>query len=173
MNSKHLCLGALMLGDSSGYQIRELCEKGPFSQFHRISYGSIYPALRELLKEGLVTYTKVKQIGRPDKNIYSITPIGIDSFQGALKKPPTGDFIRSDTLFMLFFAERLDDPHVEKIYDGYINSYRQQIELIKEAKPGGASEGAMFVRGFGIEIYETILRYMEDNREEFLRSKLS
>jgi len=173
MDTKNLCLGALMFGDSSGYQIHKLCEKSPFSQILRISYGSIYPALGKLFNEGLVTCTKKKQSGRPDKKIYSITPTGVDSFQGALKKPPSIDFIRSDTLFKLFFAELLDASHLEEIYDGYIKFYCEQIELIKVLKTDGNSKGAMLVRGLSIETYETIIRYLEDNREEFLRFRLA
>ena len=45
MDAKTMCLGALMLGDATGYDIRKRVEE-TFSHFLDVSLGAIYPAPR-------------------------------------------------------------------------------------------------------------------------------
>ena len=52
MDARTLCLGALELGDASGYEIKKLYEEGDLSHFYAVGFGSIYPALTRLV-EGL------------------------------------------------------------------------------------------------------------------------
>ncbi len=54
MNTKELCLGALFLGDASGYEIKQRFET-TFSHFQQASFAAIYPALTRLKAEGLVS----------------------------------------------------------------------------------------------------------------------
>jgi hypothetical protein len=51
MNVKTLCLGILSFGEASGYEIKKKVEEGLFSHFIDASYGSIYPALTQMLAE--------------------------------------------------------------------------------------------------------------------------
>ena len=53
MNVRTLCLGVLSFGEATGYEIKKEIEEGPFSHFIEASFGSIYPALTQLLGEGL------------------------------------------------------------------------------------------------------------------------
>ena len=69
MHVTTLCLGALVFGDATGYEINKMFEDGPFSHFLDASYGSIYPALTRLTEEGLVTCKAEQQERRPDKNL--------------------------------------------------------------------------------------------------------
>lgn len=170
MDVKSLCLGVLCLGDASGYEIRKMFEEGPFSHFHQASYGSIYPALSKLLDAGHVTCTVESQDGRPDKKVYSMTETGLQQFRNALTKTPDLDKFRSETLFMLFFADQLDDDHLAEVYDAYTAQYRFFVEKIRELDNTGLSRGRKFVRGFGLASYEGILQYMEENRDHFLAS---
>jgi DNA-binding PadR family transcriptional regulator len=170
MDVKSLCLGVLSLGDASGYEIRKMFEEGPFSHFHQASYGSIYPALSKLLEEGAVSCTVESQDGRPDKKVYSLTEVGLAQFRTVLGKTPDPDRVRSETLFMLFFADQLEDDHLEDIYDAYTARYRSFVERLRSLDNTGLSRGRKFVRGFGLAFYEGVSRYMEENRNHFLSS---
>jgi len=167
MDVKTLCLGVLSLGDASGYEIRKMFEEGPFAHFHQASFGSIYPALSKLLQAEQVTCAVEAQDGRPDKKVYSITDKGLSAFRAALTKTPDVDRVRSETLFMLFFADHMDDDHLTEVYDGYMADYRFYAEKMKELDNTGLSRGRLFVRGFGQAFYEGVLNYMEENRAEF------
>lgn len=168
MDSKTLCLGALMLGDASGYEIKKLFEEGPFSYFHQTSFGSIYPALGKLMEEGLVTCDEFEQDGRPDKKVYSLTGEGRAKFVKALSKAPAPDKIRSESMYMLFFSHLLDPNHVREVYDGYLEGFRQIIDHLDKLSPDGIDQSRLFMRGFGRAFYEAAIRYMEDNRQMLL-----
>ncbi|NQV79315.1 MAG: PadR family transcriptional regulator [Alphaproteobacteria bacterium] len=168
MDSKTLCLGALILGDASGYEIKKLFEEGPFNYFHQTSFGSIYPALGKLTQEGLVTCDEHQQDGRPDKKVYSLTDAGRVAFKAALGQTPAPDQIRSESLYMLFFADLLKADHLRGVYDGYLEEYRQNIDRLDSLSPDGISSSRLFVRGFGRVFYEAAAQYMEDNRHLLL-----
>src|ERR1700761_1644592 len=68
-------LGLLSLGPMSGYDIRQLIPQS-IGHFWSESYGQIYPALKALTTEGLVTKKTERKKGRPDRNIYSLTEAG-------------------------------------------------------------------------------------------------
>ena len=75
MDVKTLCLGVLTEGDKTGYEIKQRFEEA-FSHFFGAGFGSIYPALAELSRQGLVTCQSVEQDKRPDKKVYSLTAAG-------------------------------------------------------------------------------------------------
>ena len=65
MDVRTLCLGVLSLGDASGYEIKKRLES-TFNHFYDASFGSIYPALNQLQKEGLVRCEPEAQTNRQD-----------------------------------------------------------------------------------------------------------
>ena len=191
MDARTLCLGALVMSDASGYEIRKQFEDGPFACFHDTSYGSIYPALNRLAEDGLVSCTVVEQDGKPDKKVYSITEAGRAAFRAALHQAPVPDRIRSESLFMMFYADLLDPAHRERVYAGYLDHYRAvlaRLEAVERAcaEPERAREflgdavdtvnicladGAgqaphrVFARRFGLTLYRTMVQFLEDNRD--------
>ena len=163
MDARTLCLGVLMLDDATGYEIKKSFEEGPFAQFYHCGFGSIYPALGKLRAEGLVTCTELAQQGRPGKKVYSITPAGIDALKEAVAQSPADDKIRSETLFMFFFADLLGEERRRAIYDGYLDHYRGLLQSVRELDNTGVPRGRLFVRGFGLAIYEAVVRYMDEH----------
>lgn len=192
MDSKTLCLGVLTMGDASGYEIRKQFEEGPFAHFHETSFGSIYPALTKLSQEDMVTVADVAQSGRPDKKVYTITEAGRAAFRHALHKRPAPDRIRSESLYMLFFANLLEDAHKRDVFDGYLDHYRQLVakleavnaalldpdnaqtiltervgesttEVFSKVLPCANDNHRQFTRGLGLAFYKTMVNYMEEN----------
>jgi len=168
MDSKTLCLGVLMLGDASGYEIKKHFEEGPFSYFHAAGFGSIYPALNALNEEGLVTCTAFAQDGKPDKKVYAITETGRTAFRRALHKSPAPDVYRSETVFMLFFADLLDDEHLRRVFEGHVEEYRNRIERMTEKDLSECTDGQRFVHGLGLAVYKAVVDHMESHRDMLL-----
>ncbi len=79
MDVKTLCLGVLSMGDASGYEIKKVFENA-FSHFYVAGFGSIYPALAELTREGLVVCSDIEQEKRPAKKVYQLTEKGLSTF---------------------------------------------------------------------------------------------
>ncbi len=165
MDAKTLCLGVLTEGEASGYEIKKQMEEGPLAHFYRAGYGSIYPALNKLDAEGLVTCTEMAQEKRPGKKIYRITKRGEEAFREALRTRPRSDWVRSDYLFMMFFAEFLDGGRLDEVYEGYLREYRNAIRDLQEMNLCKSFGGRRFVHAFGLHLYKAMVEFMENNRD--------
>ena len=164
MDTKILCLGALTMGAATGYEIRKICEEGPFAHFHASSFGSIYPALNKLLEEGLVVCTQHAQDGRPDKKVYALTEAGRAVFLEALSQPLAPDRRRSDYTFALFFGHMLEPGRVQELLDSYLKSFHTRAECIKGVDPSTFPPGQRFVFGFGQAMYHAAITYITSHR---------
>ncbi|MEA1937688.1 MAG: PadR family transcriptional regulator [Pseudomonadota bacterium] len=173
MNIKILCLGVLSKGPASGYEIFKEFREGPFSHFQNISFGSIYPALKTLNKDGLIAYVPASDQQRVDKNIFRLTDDGRTALAAALMAKPSRTRVHSDALFILCFADRLPHRHVTEVIDDYIREYRDRAELITAADLNECSAGARFVAGYGLAVSRAVLDYMEKNREELIKAVLA
>lgn len=174
MDVKTLCLAVLFQGEATGYEIKKAFEEGPFAHFQAASFGSIYPALSKLLAEGLAEAEAHEQDGRPDKKVYRLTPSGQTAFRRALDQPPEPDHLRSDLLFLLYFARELSPERVEALIDGYIDDYRTRADRIAGCRDERLASGAdidpgrWLVSGFGVEVYRAAADYLTRNRQALL-----
>ena len=168
MDTKTLCLGVLCRGDATGYDIKKAFEEGPFAHFHVASFGAIYPALNTLSAGGLVIGTEMAQEKRPDKKVYSITAKGREAFFNALITPPSEDKVRSDFLFILFFAHILPTPRLAGLIDQRIAWYRDTLARMESCEFAGRPPGQAFVHGLGLAVYRAAADYLEANRDRLL-----
>lgn len=161
-----MCLGALMLGDATGYEIRKLYEDGPFTIIHKAGYGSIYPALQKLLDEGAVTVTDIAQDRRPDKKVYSLTATGRARFLDSLNTDPAPDRFKSETLFFLRFAHLLPVARQRVLVDDYIARNRALLAEMERAMADDLSPtpGRRLVCGAGRAVYQALIDYLEEYR---------
>jgi len=164
MDVRTLCLGVLHLGDATGYEIRKMFEQGLFSHCLEASYGSIYPALNRLAEEGLVVCRDERQNGRPDKKVYSLNQKGHAAFQEALLRDLAEDKYRSEFLFVSAFADLLPAYHITELIDKQITSMKRMAAEASESTAESHTAGVRFVKGFGQVMYETAIKYLEENR---------
>jgi DNA-binding PadR family transcriptional regulator len=164
MDVKTLCLGVLVLGDASGYEIKKHFEEGPFSYFHAAGFGSIYPALGAMLAEGLATCKEVAQDGRPAKKVYSITEAGCRAFRRELGKTPNPDSYRSEAIFMMFFADLLDPDHLAEVYQRHLDAHQAKVACLSDPDCTVTNHGRRFIRGLGLAVSRAMVDYMEANR---------
>ena len=183
MDVRTLCLGALMGGEATGYEIRKMFEDGTFSHFQIASLGSIYPALTKLTQDALVTFVEHEQENRPDKKVYQLTSEGRRTFlRTLLQTRPAEDRYRSDILFMLTFAEEMPIELTEALIDEFAARHElmnQQIDPENDDKKGviatygrdddGAPRpGCCFVAGLGQAMCEATLKFIRENKQGLL-----
>ncbi|MBM3531765.1 MAG: PadR family transcriptional regulator [Alphaproteobacteria bacterium] len=176
MDVRTFCLGVLSLGDATGYEIKKQAEDGPFSHFYKAGFGSIYPALARLAADGLIVGRDEAQAGKPDKRVYALTPAGSAALADALTDHATGvavrDDIRSEFLFLMFFAHLMPAHRVARQIDAHIALYRECLGHIEERArdPECAHKlpGHVFVRGVGLAVYRALHDYLRDNRDALL-----
>lgn len=163
MDVRTLCLGILTKSDATGYEIKKILET-TYSHFFDASYGSIYPALNKLTREGLISRVTMPQSGRPDKKVYSITASGRMAFLDALQKLPGPDRVRSEFLAILSFAELLPARHLSLLLDQRIAHYESLITEMFNCEDKTLTESERFVCGYGAAVYKSVINYLRDNR---------
>jgi DNA-binding PadR family transcriptional regulator len=131
MNAQDVILGILTSESKSGYDIKKMFEE-LFSYFFDASFGTIYPTLAKMEKEGLITKESVAQQGKPNKHIYTITAKGKEQFQTYLHSGMQDDVIRSDFMVRLFFGELADQHTVQ----GWLNHELEHKEKLLERLQG-------------------------------------
>jgi DNA-binding PadR family transcriptional regulator len=104
--TKYAILGILTQGPCSGYSIKKQIEEEIVHFWHE-SYGQIYPTLKQLYAEGLVTKTTETQEKRPNRHVYAITDAGYDSLLEWLRQPVELQPDRIEILLKLFFGRNL------------------------------------------------------------------
>lgn len=109
-------LGALTVAPMSGYDLKRFFEES-VSFFWAESYGQIYPILKQLRSEGLVTATGAGAAARGTRGagqaapsqrrtVYSITPGGRRVLAAWLGEPAEHQVGRIEVLLKLFFARQ-------------------------------------------------------------------
>lgn len=166
MDIKTVCLGMLTDGDACGYDMKK-CFESSFGHFFPAGYGSIYPALATLARNGLVEYELVPQDGKPDRKVYRITAEGRDALAQGLADPNPSHRIRSEFLATLWFAHLMSDEQVGTVIDNKLAEINEFLELIEQYVRGDCramGPGARFVAGFGQHMANASKTYIEENR---------
>ncbi|MEW6266919.1 MAG: PadR family transcriptional regulator [Thermodesulfobacteriota bacterium] len=134
MDVRSMLLGFLTLKSMTGYELKKLFSLS-FSFFSGLSYGSIYPALKKMQQEGLITVRLEIQDKAPNRKVYNITDAGRKTFHQALKAPFSRDNHKNAFLARLFFFAHLTpDERLDKARE-YLKSARQTFEQLKAAGP--------------------------------------
>ncbi|HSS62797.1 MAG TPA: helix-turn-helix transcriptional regulator [Gammaproteobacteria bacterium] len=169
MDVKTLCLGVLTLGDKTGYEIKKHFERA-FSHFFVPGFGSIYPALGALTREGFVTHTDVAQSKRPDKKVYSITAEGRALLMQALLSTPPRHKVRSEFAVLLYFAHLLPRNRLAALLDERVRDIETMLGNIdcfeRDDLPSPSRE---MVAGLGRATLQAQLDYIRAHRDWLLR----
>ncbi len=135
--TRYTVLGVLTLGPKSGYGIKKFIERS-IGNFWRESYGQIYPTLKQLDAEGLVSHKVEDQQGRPDRFVYHITRKGHQELRDWLVQPIEIEIPRHELLLKLFFGTQVPTDANLK----HVAQYRQELE----SWIGQLNEGARMLR---------------------------
>lgn len=108
----HAILASLLVdGPCSGYDmVKRFDEK--ISCYWMASHQQVYKALRELEKQGWVSSETIAQTSRPNKNIYSITPLGQEQLAHWTLKPSEPTTIREDLMIKTLVGYLVPRPAI-------------------------------------------------------------
>jgi DNA-binding PadR family transcriptional regulator len=134
MDVKSIILGFLMYGSMTGYELKKFFTLS-FSFFSGLSYGSIYPALKGMEKEGFISMQMEMQDGAPNRKVYTITEAGKRAFIGVLQSPIAFERQRSAFLTRLFFFAHLPPEERLKNANHYLDSIREVQASLESAGP--------------------------------------
>ncbi len=106
MDVKFPILGFLMESDMTGYDLKRKFQD-PVGFFYRASDGSLYPALKKLARDGLVTM-RAERHGRRTRKVYAITSRGRERFLAILREPAQPIYVFDEAQVKVYFAHH--DP---------------------------------------------------------------
>ncbi len=110
VSAKEALLGVISFSPQSGYSIKAEMESGGVSYIWDLSFGSIYPRLKDLEREGLITAVEVRDEGRV-RTVYDLTHQGWSSLRRWLAEKPSYPLPLRDELLlrMLFWGTARPD----------------------------------------------------------------
>ncbi len=161
-------LGLLSHEEMTGYEIKRRMDTS-LSYFWGASYGSIYPTLESLVKDGLAEKRSDDNSGR-NKQIYSITEKGREHLKNWLNEPAKRDELRYETLLKLFFGNEAGAP----VTAGHIRAFRDKskaaldqllaarVNLISAPDEDGSHKYYLMTVEFGIKTYGAYLEYCDE-----------
>jgi DNA-binding PadR family transcriptional regulator len=169
-------LGMLAARPRSGYEIKQLVDSTA-RFFWAASYGQIYPELKKLEKEGLITGDDSSQGGR-QRTTFSITAEGKRAARRWISSPQEVLESRDEGLLKLFFAGSIDEARTPEIARQRAQASRTkaaQLRVIaEEVETAGQPEGpevkpdagSLMVLRYGIEASEWMAEWFERAAEE-------
>lgn len=178
MAIKYSILGLLHYEDLHGYRIKEHIENN-FGHMWSINYGQIYPNLKKLREDGLISMKEIVQNGKkgPPRKLYAITPKGRREFARWLENFPEKPMILRDPFLMKFVFYGFGDHKrslavVEQqiaLYKNHGQSRRKNLEkrhrsglYVKLISELGADMNDMFLQWLKRARTEIIAQIEED-----------
>jgi DNA-binding PadR family transcriptional regulator len=112
MSLREAMLGLLDDGPMTGYEIKQSFRK-VIRHFWSVSDGQLYPTLKKMHKDGLVSLEVVEQKGTANKNVYSITDKGRERFDQWVREPVVKfEELKEPFVLKVFFFSKLSKEEI-------------------------------------------------------------
>jgi DNA-binding PadR family transcriptional regulator len=167
-------LGLLSHEELTGYEIKKRMDT-TLKYFWSASYGSIYPALSDLVNRGLATKREDSENKR-NKRIYTITDEGRSYLKKWLTLPVEKDELRYETLLKIFFGNEQDTKQILSHINAFEEKIKKELPYLLEAEKvlktclddAGAHKYYLITVEFGIKTYHTYLGWCEEAKKLLL-----
>jgi PadR family transcriptional regulator AphA len=159
---RYFILGLLAQQPMSGYDIKRFL-KGLIWLIGSPSGGSLYPVLRALRQEDLVTVEIVPGLDRPPRKIYSIAEAGHLALQAWIEQPIAANAPLKAFVMRLLLA----DSHSSARLSAYLQLRRAQVAAHQATLAGGLETGPGLNLGqrlaldYGLALAETELAWLD------------
>jgi PadR family transcriptional regulator, regulatory protein AphA len=168
--TRYAILGILTTGCRTGYQIKQLIDNS-LNHFWKISYGQIYPTLKQLVEEGLATVEDAVQEGKPDKKEYFLTEKGVEELRSWLVSPLENiPVAKNEVLLKLFFSRHQEASktiqflqHYQGILQKRYRTYEEIETMIRTHSLDNAdAEYWLFTLDYGKRVTNAEIEWCED-----------
>ncbi|WP_315074375.1 PadR family transcriptional regulator [uncultured Clostridium sp.] len=130
---KYAILGLVNRNPLTGYDITKAFNEG-LVEFWYAKHSQIYPELKKLTDEGLISYETVIQGEKLEKKLYTITEKGKKSLQKWLVKdeplePTPKDIFR----LKAYFCDEMDNATLLKQFESTLNKHSERLEYLESS----------------------------------------
>lgn len=178
MNGTISTLGFALLGlihqePQSGYDLRKVFAATPMGHYSS-SPGAIYPALRRLEEQGLITGRIDRAKSLRPKQVFRPSTKGTRALTEWLKQPVTGDDViwKLDELMLRFAFHSIleSDPATIEFLTGFVSevdAYTRELERQSKSMPDEATRHGKLALEAGIESYRAHARWARKALKHF------
>lgn len=162
-------LGLLCHEPLTGYDIKKRIDNS-IRFFWKGSFGSIYPALTDMEKTGLIIKNmSSKQTGERERIEYVITETGKKCIRDWLEDSEASNELKYETLLKLFFGGAADAETSIRNIEIFRQNVDQELQLLKlyqknlTLAPVKREHKYYYLTVlFGVETYETYLKWCDE-----------
>lgn len=167
--TRYLILGLLSEQPMTGYEIKKIVDIR-FSYFWSESYGQIYPELKKLESQEVITSLGAVSASGRDSKKYQITQKGLDELSEWLQMPVEKEVVRYELLLKLYFSNHIACDVMLKHIQAFQTNHRQQQALFEEFKKqleasshtGNNHQQALMVLSFGRKVWKAYDEWCEE-----------
>ena len=164
-------LGLLSHEELTGYEIKKRMDT-TLKYFWSASYGSIYPALSDLVQRGLAVKRDDSESKR-SKLIYTITDDGRNYLKKWLTLPVQKDELHYETLLKLFFGNEQGAQQAISHIDAFQEKIQKELPYLLDAEQilqknldqDTAHRYYLLTVKFGIKTYRTYFEWCEEAKK--------
>jgi DNA-binding PadR family transcriptional regulator len=130
-----------------------------------LSYGSLYPALKRMLRAGLVTEVAMASPGvsRRQRIVYQITPAGTEYFGAKITDVGPSAWEDEDFNMRFAFFSRTDSDVRLRILEGRRSRLQERLDRARRSRgPEGADHYVTELQRHAIESVEREVRWLTD-----------
>lgn len=164
-------LGLLAHENLSGYDIKKRIDNS-ISFFWKGSFGSIYPSLSAMEKEGLVQKADTGESSLREKICYSITESGKKALISWLEDAKAVNDLKYETLLKLFFGGVTDAKTSINTINAFEKEIGASLEMLKIYRENLSkvldNKDHIYYYltvSFGVETYESYLKWCKEAKK--------
>jgi len=131
MSLDHAILGFLSERPRSGYELKTRCFDNTIQPLWNADQAQIYRTLDRLQRSRLVSSTRRRQSGRPDRRIYEITPAGRDTLAEWLVTPLPLPPVRDAFALQLYFGASLGDEALSDVLTARRGQHQTRLDTLR------------------------------------------
>lgn len=166
MAHRYLILGLLAERPMTGYDIKKHV-KAALSAVMNASYGTLYPALHKLLRDGAVEMQEVPQKGRPAKKVYHITERGRQELDTWLRQPAAADQIRREFLLKLYLAKRMQKQDLLALLAARRFETEALVKLLRAEKEDASDPQQVWVMEYALSLCKAEMDWIRQLEAQF------
>lgn len=134
MSIKHAILSLLLESERTGYDLNKNFESS-VAFYWSASHQQIYKTLADMHKDNWISLSITKQIGRPDKKIYSLTSLGEQELKAWAVIPAKKTPAKNQLLIKLMLARLVGaEPILKQLNEELKNVYQKMATYSKIEK---------------------------------------
>lgn len=167
---RHFILGLLTQRPMSGYGIKRMLKSLSWL-VGEPSFGSLYPALKALEKDGLVTMELENRENKPSRKLYNITEAGTKTLDEWISQPAGPNASLKAFVMRLILAENLSrSALIAELYQrrAQIATYRAALEDNTRPADDGADSVQRMALEYGLALANAELAWLDTALDRLL-----